>query len=102
MADKQAAQEPLDRPNILRLVGRFHLWLVRLAGNRPLANTILETAMMTVLTIFVYHAPHAKSCSKDEHKQVINAIERRRTEHATELMLNHLNQIEVAQPSTAV
>ena len=52
MADKQAARERSDQPNIVRLMGRFHLSLVRLAGNRPLANTILELAMMTVLAIF--------------------------------------------------
>ncbi len=102
VADKQTAHVPSGRPNIMWLMGRFHTWLVRLAGNRPLANNILETAIMTMLTIFVCLAPHTKSCYRDEFKQVIDAIECQLIEHTTELILNHLDQIEVVQLSTAV
>ena len=49
---------------------------------------------MTVLAIFLYDAPHATACREDEHEQLLNAIERRRTERAVELMLHHLDHIE--------
>lgn len=94
VADEQQARERADRPSIVRLSGWFHIELARLAGNRPLAHTMRELATMTVLAIFLYDAPHATACRDDEHEQLLNAIERRRTDRAAELMLHHLDHIE--------
>lgn len=94
VADEQAARDRADRPSIVRLSGWFHIELARLAGNRLLARTMRELATMTVLAIFLYDAPHATACRDDEHEQLLNAIERRRTERAVELMLHHLDHIE--------
>lgn len=94
VADEQAARGRADRPSIVRLSGWFHIELARLAGNRPLARTMRELATMTLLAIFLYDAPHATACREDEHEQLLNAIERRRTERAVELMLHHLDHIE--------
>lgn len=94
VADEQQARQQADRPAIVRLSGWFHIELARLAANRPLAHTMRELATMTVLAIFLYDAPHATACREDEHEQLLNAIERRRTERAVELMLHHLDHIE--------
>jgi len=94
VSEEQVARAGADRPTIVRLSGAFHIELARLAGNRMLARTMRELASMTCLAIFLYDAPHSTACREDEHAQLLNAIERRRTERAVELMLHHLDHIE--------
>jgi DNA-binding GntR family transcriptional regulator len=94
VVEEQQARQRADRPTIVRLSGAFHIELARLAGNRMLAHTMRELASLTVLAIFLYDAPHATACREDEHEQLLSAMERRRTDRAVALMLDHLDHIE--------
>ena len=50
--------------------------------------------MMTCLIIVLYDAPTASSCRADEHGNIIDAIAKRDTARAEQLMLDHLSHIE--------
>ena len=83
-----------DKNAVVRLSGEFHQLLGTLAGNAPLARTIRELSMMTCLIIVLYDAPTASSCRADEHGNIIDAIAKRDTARAEQLMLDHLSHIE--------
>ena len=61
-----------------------------------LARSMRALAALTCLAIFLYDAPHATACREDEHELLLTAINRRRTDRAAELMLEHLNHIEAS------
>ena len=94
IAAEQAARARQDRPAMVRLSGEFHMRLAECAGNRTLERSLRELASLTCLAIFLYDAPHATACREDEHEQLVNAIEARRTVRAMALMLEHLSHIE--------
>lgn len=83
-----------DRRAIIRLSGEFHIAIAQIAGNSFLTKTIRELASLTCLIIFLYDSPSIPSCHGDEHAEITEAIARRDSERAVELMLHHLDHVE--------
>ena len=94
--EEEKARTRQDRPTMVRLSGEFHIRLAEYAGNRMLARSMRALATLTCLAIFLYDAPHATACREDEHELLLNAIARRRSDRAAELMLEHLSHIEAS------
>ena len=92
--DEAKARADNDRPAIIRMSGEFHIALAQLAGNNFLTKMMRELASLTCLIIFLYDSPSIPSCHGDEHAEITEAIARKDTERAVQLMLHHLDHVE--------
>lgn len=94
--EEAQARADNDRRAIIRMSGEFHIVLAQLAGNRFLSRTMRELASLTCLIIFLYDSPSIPSCHGDEHAEITEAIARKDTERAVQLMLHHLDHVETS------
>lgn len=92
--EEVAAARAHNRRDVIRLSGLFHVTLAGFAGNPVLGRFVEDLVTRSSLIIGLFGSPHLSSCSEDEHRQLIDAIERRQEERAPGLMLDHLNRIE--------
>ncbi len=83
-----------DRAAVIRLSGEFHILLAEIAGNAILEKLIREMVSLTCLIITLYDRPGAPACPEHEHRNLIDAIERRDAASAAALMTEHLLHIE--------
>ncbi|MDF3837359.1 GntR family transcriptional regulator [Cupriavidus basilensis] len=83
-----------DRAAVIRLSGEFHILLAEIAGNAILEKLIREMVSLTCLIITLYDRPGAPACPEHEHRNLIDAIERRDAASAAALMTEHLQHIE--------
>lgn len=82
------------RHDMIRLSGVFHVMLADFAGNPVLRRFVEDLVTRSSLIIGLFGSPHLTSCSEDEHRGLIEAIESRDADRAPGLMLDHLNRIE--------
>ena len=94
VVEEEHARSLQDRPRMVRLAGEFHIRMAEYAGNRMLERSMRPLATLTCLAIFLYDAPNATACREDEHERLLKAIERRRSDRAVALMIEHLDHIE--------
>lgn len=94
LALEDEARRRQDARAIVRLSGEFHVLLAELAGNGALVKAMRELSTLTCLVISLYNASTATSCRADEHALIVQAVERRDTAAAIDLMLHHLEHIE--------
>lgn len=83
-----------DTREIIRLSGEFHLLLARLGGSRTLAGILETLVSQTSLIIGLYGHSCGSSCSYQDHQEIINALSSKDGQKATNLMLEHLENIE--------
>lgn len=95
VVEEQATFSRGDRGTGIRLSGEFHLKLAELARNQPLMNFSRGLISQTSLIIAQYESSGRLHCSYHEHNQLIDAIAERDIDKAVELMMAHLNFIEV-------
>lgn len=88
------ARNRQDRRAIIMLSGVFHMLLAELAGNSYIEKLMSELCPLTCLIIALYDAPQTPACPEGEHVHIVDAIERKDTETAIKLMLQHLNHVE--------
>jgi DNA-binding GntR family transcriptional regulator len=91
---EQDARRRDDKRAVIRLSGEFHSLAAELAGNSALTRSMRELSVLTCLMIFLYDSPTTASCRADEHSQIIEAIAKRDSARAEQLMLEHLEHIE--------
>ncbi len=90
-ADARARQ---DRRAIIKLSGEFHMLLAEVAGNSFISKLMSELCPLTCLIIALYDSPHTPACPEDEHGAIVESIERKDTDRAIALMLDHLAHVE--------
>ncbi|GAA0753384.1 GntR family transcriptional regulator [Ideonella azotifigens] len=78
----------------IRLAGEFHIKLAEMAGNPVLARYLSELATRCSLILAVYGRPHSSDCAVNEHRDLIQALREKNTEHAVSLMDAHLHGIQ--------
>ena len=88
--EEHRAHERGDRRSFIRLSGRFHVDLARMAGNEVLARFLKELVSRTSLIIALYEIPGSAACSFDEHLALIDAMEDGQAGRAVKLMEQHL------------
>jgi DNA-binding GntR family transcriptional regulator len=88
--EEHRAHERGDRRSFVRLSGRFHVDLARMAGNEVLARFLKELVSRTSLIIALYEIPGSAACSFDEHLALIDAMEDGQGGRAVKLMEQHL------------
>ena len=91
---EHAALESGDRPSWIRLGGEFHLLLAQVAGNQVLLRFLTELVSRCSLIIALYESPGSPICEDHDHEQLISLIEAGDVNAATQLMEQHLHEIE--------
>ncbi|WP_420994637.1 GntR family transcriptional regulator [Cupriavidus sp. 30B13] len=99
--EEDSARSRGDRAAMIRLSGEFHILLAEIAGNAILEKLIREMVSLTCLIITLYDRPGAPACPEHEHRELIDAIEKRDARRAAELMTEHLEHIEASLDLTA-
>ncbi|WP_025857775.1 GntR family transcriptional regulator [Pseudomonas sp. CHM02] len=83
-----------QRGPAIRLSGEFHLQLAAMAGNAPLAQFLNSLVPLTSLIIAQYEAKACTYCAWQEHAAIVEAVERRDSTTAVNLMMQHLDHLE--------
>ncbi len=83
-----------QRGPAIRLSGEFHLHLAAIAANGPLAQFLNSLVPLTSLVIAQYEAKACTYCAWQEHMAIVEAVERRDSNAAVELMTQHLDHLE--------
>lgn len=83
-----------QRGPAIRLSGEFHLQLAAMAGNAPLAQFLNSLVPLTSLIIAQYEAKACTYCAWQEHVAIVEAVERRDSTTAVNLMMQYLDHLE--------
>jgi len=92
---ERTAFERRDFRSWIRLSGEFHTELATLTGNRVLCNCLTGLVARSTLISALYESLGRSPCSFDEHAQIVAAIEAGDTAHASDLMVRHLETVEL-------
>jgi GntR family transcriptional repressor for pyruvate dehydrogenase complex len=90
--DTITAIEPIDFDQLQALDAKFHLTIVGIAGNRFINQTlnvlqdVMKMSMETTLRL-----PGRSDISRNEHNEILKAIENRNGERASKLTLQHIS-----------
>ena len=85
------ATEPIDYVQLQSLDAKFHLTIVGIAGNRFINQTlnvlqdVMKMSMETTLRL-----PGRSDISRNEHSEILTAIENGNGELASKLTLQHI------------
>lgn len=94
LREEEAASRKRDRQSIVRLSGEFHILLASLQDNRVLYDYVVELVSRTTLIVALYESPGSPSCTRHDHRELVNAIADRDVARATRSMNAHLEEIE--------
>jgi DNA-binding GntR family transcriptional regulator len=94
LRDEQAALARTDVAGRTRLLADFHVVLARLIGNEVLARLLADLLNRSSLIALMYQSSHSAQQSQDEHRRIVDAIERRDAGAAARLMTRHLASVE--------
>lgn len=96
MIDRERkAFEQRDFRSWIRLSGEFHTALAVLTGNRVLCDCLAGLVARSTLISALYESLGRSPCSFIEHAQIVEAIEAGNTARASELMVRHLESVEL-------
>lgn len=88
------AQARGERREAIHLSGLFHLRVLALADNRPLADFLGQLVSRTSLVIAMYGTPLASGCSRCRHEQLVELLAAGDLAAAARWMDDHLREIE--------
>jgi DNA-binding GntR family transcriptional regulator len=77
-------------PESIRLAGEFHVLLAELAGSELLTRYVNEVVSRSSLILALYGRPHSSECAVNEHRVLIDALEKGKTDVAIRIMDEHL------------
>ena len=78
MSTREDAAHGRDGPASIRLAGEFHILLAEMTGNAMLARYVNEVVSRCSLILAIYGRPHSSDCAVTEHRELIEALRRRR------------------------
>jgi DNA-binding GntR family transcriptional regulator len=76
------------------LLGDFHICLAEVLGNETLADILRDLTARTILISALYQSTHDAAGSCDEHERIIDLISAGDLHQATELMVQHIGNVE--------
>lgn len=91
--ERQAVEQD-RRGAAIRLSGEFHLTLAQMAANAPLAHFLGSLVPLTSLAIARCAGSTHSCCAWQEHKALVEAVERGDASKAGVLMNQHLDHLE--------
>ncbi len=78
----------------IKASGDFHLAVAAMSGNAILKRFMDELVARSSLVIALYGQSVISSCGHSEHRQIVDALEKKDVEAACALMLQHIDHIE--------
>ncbi len=94
MSEERAALARGEESTAIRLSGEFHLEIARIANHRTFEDFLRELVARSSLILLLYRRHKAQVCGTDHHVELVNAIAAGDGDHASALMLEHLDEIE--------
>jgi DNA-binding GntR family transcriptional regulator len=85
---------PSARRAEIKASGEFHLLLAAAAGNQIMHRFLEELIARSSLVIALYGRSGASSCGHDEHRGIVDALERRDAAAVQALVVRHIDHIE--------
>jgi DNA-binding GntR family transcriptional regulator len=92
---ERKAFEQRDFRSWIRLSGEFHTELAALTGNGVLCDCLGGLVARSTLISALYESLGRSPCSFDEHAQIVEAIKVGDAARAAELMVRHLETVEL-------
>jgi DNA-binding GntR family transcriptional regulator len=85
---------PAARRAEIKASGDFHLKIARHSGNAILEKFMDELVARSSLVIALYGRTGVSRCGHNEHRDLLDAMERGQADRACDLMLHHIDHIE--------
>jgi DNA-binding GntR family transcriptional regulator len=101
VAQERIAQDQGDMHKAIGLSGEFHLYIAHKAQHETMGRILHELVSRTCLIIMTWGSPNRlqrrenAACGCQEHRQLLDAIRLRDQQVAVDLLLSHLNTIEL-------
>lgn len=95
IALEDAARESNERTDVIRLSGEFHTKLAQATGNKFMSRMMRELVTRSSLIVGLFGSSSRSSCSDDEHRNILEAIQDRDSERAERLVTSHLQNIQL-------
>lgn len=92
---ERRAFESQDFSSWIRLSGEFHTELASLTGNTVLCECLSGLVARSTLISALYESLGKSSCSFEDHEQILAALDAGDAAHATDLMAQHLRDVEL-------
>lgn len=89
-----AERGPTARRAEIKASGDFHLALAEIAGNTILSRFMDELVARSSLVIALYGQSSVSSCGHNDHRDIVEALEKGDIPAACRLMLHHIDHIE--------
>jgi DNA-binding GntR family transcriptional regulator len=94
LQDELDAISRTDVSGRTRLLADFHLVLAHMVGNEVLAQMLADLLSRSSLIALMYQSAHSAEHSREEHVQIVDALERRDVRAAVRLMEQHIDSVE--------
>ncbi|MBP7065054.1 MAG: GntR family transcriptional regulator [Ferrovibrio sp.] len=89
---EDAARDGPDAVSI-RLATEFHILLAQMTSSPILIRYVSEVAYRCCLTLSTFSRPHSSECAINEHRAIIDALAKGRTEEVMQMMHHHLDAV---------
>ncbi|MAU98530.1 MAG: GntR family transcriptional regulator [Fulvimarina sp.] len=89
----QAAADPVSPSASIRLATDFHVLLAGMTGRPILERYVTEVAYRSGLALSAYGRPHSNDCAIEEHRQIVDALEKGDAAAAAAAMTGHLSAV---------
>lgn len=92
VAEEEAALDA-DEALSIRLAGEFHIKLAEMTESEVLMRSVREFASRCSLILALYSRPHSSDCAVDEHREIVDLLDKGDAEGAAESMSTHLRAV---------
>jgi len=93
--EQKACLQP-DVRDRTRMLADFHVLIAQIMGNTVLAEVLSQLVSRTSLAAMLYQSKFSAENSSNEHVELLDAIESKNIELATQVMTTHLNNVEAS------
>ncbi|WP_299476836.1 GntR family transcriptional regulator [uncultured Roseibium sp.] len=93
LSREQKAREHGDMAQIVALSGEFHILIAEIAGNAPLKRYLEDLVARESLIIQLFGIRAHDNCSRDEHAEIVAALQTRDDELISNMVEEHIEGI---------
>ena len=92
VADQEVA-DIASEAEAIRLATDFHVLLAGMTGRPILERYVTEVAYRSGLALSAYGRPHSNDCAIEEHRKIVEALEKGDADAAAREMTGHLSAV---------
>ncbi len=94
LVDEGKARAASDFAAMMRLSGNFHLKLCECGQNPALTEFVNGLISRSYLILAVYQRRNAQTCLQDDHRKIVDLVEKGEGEEAARAMAHHFDHVE--------